>query len=133
MRAPVTALYAALLTVVFLVLSVRVIARRSAGGVSLGVAGVPALERAARVHANFAEYVPLALLTMLLVESAGYSAWLVHVLGVALLVGRASHAFGVSRAPEDFRFRVSGIALTLTVLGTAAFLLLMSNVLGLTV
>ena len=83
--------------------------------------------RAMRVHANFAEYVPLALVLMLLVEAAGGAGWLVHVLGVALLLGRAAHAWGVSQVREDFRFRVFGMAMTFGVLLVSAIWLLVHH------
>lgn len=131
MVTPLTALYSCLLAALFLVLSVRVIARRRAGRVSLGVGGDPDLERAVRVHANFAEYVPFALFLLLLAELNHNPAWLLHLVGIALLVGRVSHAVALSRRPQDLRLRVVGVGCTLTVLGVLAFLLLLSAVRGL--
>lgn len=127
-QVPATALYAALLTGLFLVLSIRVIGRRRSGHVAIGYGGNPALERAARVHANFAEYAPLGLLLLLLVESCGYPRWLVHAAGIALVLGRLVHAWGVSRADEDFRLRATGMAFTLTTLGVLSLLLLGASV-----
>jgi len=49
-----------------------------------------------------------------------------HTLGLGLLVGRVSHAFGVSREPENYRFRVVGMALTPGVLIAASVSLLVS-------
>jgi uncharacterized membrane protein YecN with MAPEG domain len=57
----------------------------------LGDAGNKDMQRTVRVHANFAEYVPLG-----------------------LLVGRLSHANGVSQSKENFRFRIVGMSLTLS-------------------
>lgn len=122
MQPAVTPIYAALLGLVFVVLSLRTIRTRRAARVGVGIGGNADLERAMRVHANFAEYVPLTLLLLLLAELGGRSGWLVHALGAALLVGRSLHAFGMSRASEDFRFRVTGVAVTLTVLIAAALL-----------
>jgi len=110
----VTTFYAGLLALLYVALAIRVILRRRAAGVALGTGGRADLERATRVHANCAEYVPIAIALMLLVELTGSQTWPVHAAGVALLAGRALHAFGVSREPEDFRFRVTGMALTLT-------------------
>ena len=70
--------------------------------------------RAMRVHSNFAEYVPLSLLLIYLVEITGASSVLVHGLGVSVLMGRVSHAFGVSQTQENFAFRVAGMAMTFT-------------------
>lgn len=113
-----------MLSLLFLALSVRVIRSRRAGKVAIGAGGNRAVERAMRVHANFAEYVPLALLLMLIAEMSGYPRWIVHVAGVSLLVGRILHAWGVSQEPEDFRWRTAGTGATFTVLGVLAALLL---------
>ena len=81
--------------------------------------------RAARVHGNFAEYVPFALLLLVMVELRGAPGsqalgWTLHTLGLVLVLGRASHAFGVSRTPENFRWRVTGMMLTFAVFLLAA-------------
>jgi hypothetical protein len=84
--------------------------------------------RAMRVHANFAEYVPIALLLIFFVESSTARPSLVHSLGAALVVARLSHAFGVSREPENFRFRVFGMVLTFTVILVSATYVLVTAV-----
>lgn len=104
--------YAAMLALLFVLLSVRTLRLRRSLKVALGDAGNPVLLRAMRVHSNFAEYVPLGLLLIFFVESGGASTWLVHVLGLCLLAGRCSHAFGVSQIHEDLKFRVFGMAMT---------------------
>ena len=61
----ITLLYAGLLAIWFLVLSIRVIqGRMGPGNPSLGDGGNPVMLRRIRGHANFAEYVPLILLLM---------------------------------------------------------------------
>ena len=77
-----------------------------------------------RVQENFAEYVPIALLLIFLVESSAAHPLLVHALGTALVIGRVSHAIGVSRNPENFNFRVYGMTLTFGVLLLSAVYLL---------
>jgi uncharacterized protein len=61
---PATALWAALLAPVCLWLSMRVIGQRRRARIAIGTGGDPALERAMRAQANFAEYVPFALVLM---------------------------------------------------------------------
>ena len=116
----ITALYTSLLAPLFILLAVRVIGARRSARVPVGDGGNMVLLRRMRVQANFAEYVPFALLLMALAENLGAWPWLMHVLGVALVAGRVSHAYGVSQHPEVFRFRISGMAATLTVIGIAA-------------
>lgn len=120
----ITSIYASLLAVLFVYLSMRTIRARRSFGIELGHAENPVMLRAMRVHANFAEYVPIALLLVFLVEYSAAHPALVHGLGVTLVVARLSHAFGVSREPENFRFRVFGMALTFTVLVACAIYLL---------
>jgi uncharacterized membrane protein YecN with MAPEG domain len=117
---PVTAFHAALLTILGCYLIVRVIRARRCARVALGDGGDIAVIRAARAHGNFIETVPFALILMALAESLAAPGWLLHALGAALLTGRSLHAFGVSRDPEDFRFRVAGMAVTFAVLGISA-------------
>ena len=124
---PVMSLYAALLAILYAGLSVRTLRLRRRLRIAIGDRGDERMLRAMRAHANFAEYVPLALLLIYLVEIAPAHALLVHVLGLALLIGRALHAWGVSRSPEDFRYRVAGMALTLGSLLMAALYLLLAQ------
>jgi uncharacterized membrane protein YecN with MAPEG domain len=119
---PITAFYAALLTPIFVTLSLRVIGERRDGRVAVGDGGNPLLLRRMRVQANFAEYVPLALILMALAESLHTPHWLVHALGLLLLAGRAAHAAGMSQQAERFQFRVAGVGATFTVLIVAAIL-----------
>ena len=113
---PVVTFYAAVLTIFYVALSFRTLSLRRKFGVGVGDGGEQELMRAARVHGNFAEYVPLALLMMYLTEVQGtFTTW-IHVLGVGLIVGRVSHAYGVSQVKEDYRFRVFGMVCTLSVL-----------------
>ncbi|MBM3374118.1 MAG: glutathione metabolism protein [Betaproteobacteria bacterium] len=121
----VTPIYAALLALLFVFLSLRTIRLRRRHRVALGDGDNPELRRAMRAHANFAEYVPFALLLVYFVERDGAHLALVHALGLALLAGRLLHAWGVSQPREDFRFRVTGMVLSFGVLLTAALLLLL--------
>ena len=89
-------LYASLLALLFVLLSVRVIATRRRQKIALGDGDNPALRRAMRVQANFAEYVPLALILITFVELQAAPGVLVHLLGALLLAARLIHAYGVS-------------------------------------
>jgi uncharacterized membrane protein YecN with MAPEG domain len=116
--------YASMLAFLFVYLSIRTIRARRSLGIGLGHEENPVMLRAMRVHANFAEYVPFALLLVFLVESSAARPLLVHALGATLVVARLSHAFGVSREPENYRFRVFGMALTFTVILVSAIYVL---------
>ena len=60
----------------------------------------------------------------------GAPALFVHGLGVALLAGRLSHAWGVSQVRENFAFRIFGMAMTLGTLIVCAGFLLWAFVVG---
>jgi uncharacterized membrane protein YecN with MAPEG domain len=117
---PITALYAGILAPILILLSGRVIRQRREAKVAVGDGGSQMLLRRMRVQANFVEYVPFALLLMAFAESLQTWAWYMHLLGVVLLAGRASHAYGVSQLRENFTFRVFGMAATFSVIGAAA-------------
>jgi uncharacterized protein len=120
----ITATYAALLALLFIGLSVRTLRLRRSLRIPVGDGNNPQLLRAMRVHANFSEYVPLALLVIYFCELATRSVVVVHGLCLCLLVGRFIHALGVSQTRENYRYRVAGMMLTFIALGVAALLLL---------
>lgn len=120
----VTPLYAALLALWFVGLSLHVIGCRREARVSLGDGGNGRLQRAIRAQANFAEYVPLALILLLIIELSRYSIYLVHVIGIVLLLARLLHGYALAYR-ASFRFgRVWGAALTFVVLVLEAVLCL---------
>ena len=124
----ITALYAGSLALWFLVLSYRVIGFRRSG-VSLGDGGDPVLQRVIRGHANFAEYVPLALVMLAVLELNGTSVLLLHALGLALLAGRLLHGYALSFTQKFGFGRFWGTALTFTVLIVEAVMCLYQAVL----
>ena len=119
-------LYAAILALLFVALSIRTVQMRRRFRIAIGDAGNHALLRAMRVHSNFAEYVPFCLLLILFVEMSGANVLLVHALAWCLIVGRASHAFGVSQTRENYRFRIFGMVMTFATLVTASLYLFYS-------
>ena len=115
-----TPLYAGLLGLMLVALSIRVIGQRKRAKVALGDGGDKLLQRAIRAHANFVEFAPMALLLIALAEWQGSPAWLVHIMGAALVLGRALHGWGIAQEPERFVFRQSGMLLTFGVIIVAA-------------
>lgn len=109
---PIISIYAAILTFLFIFLSIRTIRTRRGLKIAVGDGGNMQMLRAMRAHSNFAEYVPMALILIYCVESSQAPKILIHALGLCLLSGRAIHAFGVSQLKENFKFRVSGMMMT---------------------
>ena len=114
--------YAAILTLIYVVLSIRVVRTRQDLKVSLGAGGHSLLERRIRVHGNFAEYVPIALILAAFVEMQGANVWFIHALCLAVLAGRLAHGYGVANGilPP----RVLGMVLTFAMLVIASGALL---------
>jgi uncharacterized protein len=112
MSAPtITALYAALNAVLNVYLANRVSSVRRKAKVGIGIGSSTELEIAVRAHGNNAEFVPFALLLMLLAELCGGASAPLHVYGGLLFVGRILHPFGLGRpAPNVYRW--VGTALT---------------------
>ena len=118
----ITAFYASLLTVLYLFLSIRVIGWRRLQRVEIGHGEDAQLLRRMRVHANFAEYAPFALLLMALAESLAPPHILTHLVGVTLVAGRALHAYGLSQTPHNLQYRMRGMQLTFLAMGLAAMM-----------
>ncbi len=97
MSLPITALYAGILVIFALVLSFRAGGFRGKSGISLGL-GEPVnmdLAERVRIHQNFLEYVPMAIILMGILETNGGNATFLHVFGVVLIVARIAHAVGL--------------------------------------
>ncbi len=113
-----------MLGLLYIALTLRVIQARGKNNASLGDGGgiiaaglehtVPLLV-AARTHANFAEYVPLCLILLGLVEADGTKRWFVLVIAALLVIGRVLHPLGMGRRIPN-PYRAGGLVLTLTVL-----------------
>ena len=129
----VTPLYAGLLALWLMLLSLRVIDQRRSARVSLGDGGNPALQRAIRSQANFCEYVPFALLMLAILELSRFSFYLLHAIGMLLLVARLLHGYALS-FKRDFPFgRYWGALLTFVVMIAEALLCLYQAYIGHTI
>lgn len=122
----VTMFYAGLLALLLVAMSARLVTLRRRLRVGLGSGGNEVLQRQVRAHANFCEYVPLALLLLLLLEASAVVAWWqLHALGAVLVVARILHGFfGVNRSSGTSLGRVWGTAMTWLMIAVAACYLL---------
>jgi len=122
----ITMFYAGLLGLVFLALAFRVVGLRRRLQVGIGSGGHEVLDRAVRAHANFSEYVPLTVLLIAFVEAGTAApAWLVHALGLSLVLSRLLHGFmGLNRSAGYSAGRFWGTCLTWLVMVVAALTLL---------
>jgi len=116
----ITLLFAALHALLMLVLVVPISRHRHSQRIGLGDGGDALLARKIRVHANFVEFVPMALLLLGLLELSGLPGAWVWGFGTALLLARVMHAFGLSRHAGYSFGRFWGTALTWSLLAVMA-------------
>jgi uncharacterized membrane protein YecN with MAPEG domain len=129
MSVPITALYAGLLGLVYVLLALPIGVLRFRTNVSLYDGGNQPLAVAIRRHANFFEWVPLALLLIAMLELNGASRLLVHGLGLALLLARILHPFGLDYAEMRKPLRGLGAGVTTLVILIASIVLIYRTVL----
>ncbi len=120
----ITAIYAAILAVMFVGLALAVVRQRFKLRVGLGDGQQPELIKAIRIHGNFAEYVPFLLVLMFIAEQQQAAAWQIHLLGALTLGGRTLHLIGLRQSSGTSVARFFGIIATfLALLLGAGFLL----------
>lgn len=114
----VSSIYAGILALLIVYLSLNVIKLRRANKVILGDGGVAQLQNAIRAQGNATEYIPITLILLILLEFSGANVWFVHIGGIAIIVGRLAHAKGL--LSENLRYRVLGMQVTFfTIIGLA--------------
>jgi uncharacterized membrane protein YecN with MAPEG domain len=104
---PITALYAGLLTLVMIALGAAVGIKRARTGISIMYGDDMELATRIRRHGNFTESVPLTLLLLAALELNGASPGVLHGLGIALLLSRIAHPFGLRH--DDIRNPLRGL------------------------
>ena len=124
----ITPIYASILALFYVGLSVRTLRLRRKLKIGIGTGENEAMLRAMRVHSNFAEYVPFALLLALMLEIIKGHWAILHFVCILLVFGRVIHAYGVSNTKENYKFRVIGMACTFISICTSALTLLFLNI-----
>jgi uncharacterized protein len=116
--------YTGLLGLLLIALSVNVVLARRRYRVRLGVGTDEGMQQAVRVQANFTEYVPLAVVLLVLCEVlAGLPTAAVHAAGIVLVTSRVLHAWGLAQSPGRTFGRFYGTAGTwLVIIGLSLWL-----------
>lgn len=105
-------------------LSARVTLLRRSTGVSIGNGGDENLVRAIRIHANFAEYVPLLLFILWMLEYNVASTGPLWLFGIVIVVGRVLHVYGMWSKETPGWARIAGMTCTHGLLVIGSFYLL---------
>lgn len=116
----ITVLYAGMLGILSMVLSVLCGAQRGKTGVSIGDGGDEQMVVAMRRHGNFVEHAPIALLIIALLEMNGVAATVIHSLGGGLVFCRVAHAVGLQAGKGANPGRFIGALGTLLITGVAS-------------
>ena len=122
MLVSITALYAAILAILVTALAINVTVHRVKLRVPIGDGDNPQMLRMIRLHGNAAEYVPLALVLMLIYEINGGLHVALHIAGIALLAGRLLHIWGMWSTSHTTFGRASGQSLTWLTIAALAVL-----------
>lgn len=129
MTLTVTALYTGLFLLLLLALAAGVVRRRLSSHIALGDGGDAALRQAIRAHGNAAEYVPIVLIGLGVLENLGTSAALLHLYGGVFFLGRLLHAWGLAQPQGVSNARKGGILLSWLVMLVMALQLICKAVL----
>ncbi len=95
MIVPISAVFAAVLGLLLIVLSLLVVRYRLKAKKGMGVTEDKGFEATVRAQANLAEYAPTALIMLAIAELNGVPSALVYWTGMGFVVGRLLHAFGM--------------------------------------
>lgn len=108
----IAALYGGLIGVLLLALAARISGLRHKRKVGIGDGGDPSLLRAIRAHGNAVEWGVPAVVLLLIADLTRAPPLLLHLCGLAVVIGRVLHAIGLSgSAGYSFgRFTGSGLS-----------------------
>jgi uncharacterized membrane protein YecN with MAPEG domain len=104
----ITTLFASVLALVYIQISLRVHKLQKLHQVSKESVDADAMQSAIRAHGYFVEYVPLSLVLMTLLEINDAPSLLVSAMGACLLVGVGLHVKGMRDAQHGMSNRVAG-------------------------
>lgn len=114
----ILSLYSGILGLILIYLSYIVVGHRKKLGIGIGNGANNDLSRAIRVHANFIEYVPMALILLAVFVSNGGNSLVTHIMGSSLVIARLLHAYGLGKTINLSFGRLLGVILTWLVIVT---------------
>jgi hypothetical protein len=122
---PITGVFAAVIGILLLVLSAVVAKYRIKYGKDMGTTEDLDFKAAVRAHGNLMEYAPRPLLMLGIAELNGVSSGFIYWIGMAFVLGRILHAWGMFQGQGGpHKARMVGILLTWAAILIIAVLLL---------
>ena len=111
-------IYASISAFIIIWLSLNVIKNRRQYKVSIGDGGNEQLKIAMAAQSNAIEYIPIALILLFALEYNEGNIFIVHLLGLTLIIGRIIHAKGILSG--KLKTRILGMQITIyTMIGLA--------------
>ncbi len=107
----VSSIYASLLALLICWLALKVIGARRKNKIAYADGGVEELQIARSAHSNATEYIPIGLLLLFALEYNSAPDFLVHLLGIAFVVGRYIHCKAL--LSKNLKNRTLGMQITL--------------------
>ncbi|AWK14698.1 MAPEG family protein [Candidatus Fukatsuia symbiotica] len=103
----VSSFYVVLGAILLLKLSLDVVKLRNQYRVTYGDGGFSELQTAIAVYSGAVEYVPIALILLIILEMNGAETWIIHLCGLILIVERLLHFYHLRY--HDIRWQGSAI------------------------
>jgi len=107
----ISALYASILALWVIKLTIDVIKQRRKHKISFGDGNIDELKIARDAHENAIDTIPMFLILLFCFEYNSQMVWLVHILGIVFVIGRILHSKGM--LGQTFKPRVLGMQITL--------------------
>jgi uncharacterized membrane protein YecN with MAPEG domain len=133
----ITSVYAAVLGLMLIALSINIIRARRKYGVAIGDADNIEVRRCIRAQANFAEYTPIFLIVLGFAEFNGLSIWAVNMFGMLFFTGRIMHAHSLlnheqydlsNKLTANPKWRIRGMICTFLAIGLVSAVILVQIV-----
>lgn len=117
--------YLPIFAIWFCYLAISVIKVRKKFKIGIGEGDCDELKRAIRIHGNFVENIPFAIILLIALELCSGDEIFLHLAYITLFVGRIAHFYGLkfTEMKKIFFPRVFGMALTFTAILSSAFYL----------
>ncbi|MBN8843399.1 MAG: MAPEG family protein [Sphingomonadales bacterium] len=136
MTLPVTAFVAAVCALLLLITAIDTVRQRLRLGAAFGDHGDAKLISASRAHGNLAEYAPISIILLGLLETTRANHMALMVIGAIFLLGRVGHIVGLytpsepGKAPLGRQVGVVATFATLLILGLWTLWILATQNLG---
>lgn len=121
----ITSLYAGLLGLIYVYLSITVIKGRRKNKIAIGQGNAQDMVLSIRSHGNFNEYTPLFLILLFLTENHHLLPIFIHAAGILFITGRICHAYSLlyheqydaeGKLTHNPKYRIMGMMLTFFIL-----------------